>query len=88
MLVLVDTSVWIDHLRQKNTELIALLEQNLILVHSAIIGELACGNLKRRNEFIQYLQFLPTSQEASSEEVLEMIENRHLYGKGINWVDV
>ena len=88
MHVLVDTSVWIDHFRHKNTQLITLLEQNLVLIHTAIIGELACGDLKRRLEIIEYLNFLPTCQEASYEEVFEMIESRHLYGKWLNWIDV
>jgi len=88
MLVLVDTSVWIDHLKHKNPRLISLLEQNLVLSHSAVIGELACGYLKRRFEILEYLKFLHSSNEASFEEVLVMIERRRLYGKGLNWVDV
>ena len=87
MQVLVDTSIWIDHFRKKNPELVALLEQNLALTHSAVIGELACGNLKRRTEILAYLELLPEAQEAISHEVLQMIELRHLYGKGLNWVD-
>ena len=88
MRVLVDTSVWIDHFKRKNSKLAAFLEQNLVVTHSAVLGELACGNIKRRRKILEYLKFLPAAKEASSEEILEMIEYRHLYGKGLNWVDV
>ena len=88
MWVLVDTSIWIDHFRKRNEALIALLEQGLVLIHPTIIGELACGNLKKRNEILEYLKVLPRAQEASHEEVLEMIERRHLYGKGLGWIDM
>ena|SRR3989338_5008205 len=88
MFVLVDTSVWIDHLQRLNHDLISLLEQNLVLTHPAIIGELACGNLKKRMEVLDYLKFLPPCQEASHEEVFEMVERRNLFGKGLNWIDV
>lgn len=87
MLTLVDTSVWIDHLHKKNSELIALLEQNLVLTHSSVIGELACGTLKRRTEVLAYLKLLPEAKEATPQEVMEMIESKHLYGKGLNWID-
>lgn len=86
--VLVDTSVWIDHFRKKDSQLVYLLEQNLILTHSAIIGELACGELKKRLEILSYLKLLPFAKEASAEEVLAMIEIRKLYGKGLSWIDV
>jgi len=88
MYILVDTSVWIDHFKQNNSRLISLLEQNLVLTHTAVIGELACGHLKQRFEILEYLKFLRASKEASPEEVLEMIEGHRLYGKGLNWVDV
>ena len=88
MAVLVDTSIWIDHFRKQNLKLISLLEQNLVLIHTAIIGEIACGHMKRRTEVLEYLKYLPRCQEAMSQEVLEMIEHRSLYGKGLNWIDV
>ena len=88
MHVLVDTSVWIDHFRKKNATLVSLLEQNLVLMHSAVLGELACGNLKKRTEILEYLNLLPFSKEVSTEEALEMVERRHLYGKGLSWIDI
>lgn len=85
---LVDTSVWIAHLRSPQPELIRLLTAHQVLVHSAVIGELACGNLPNRSVFIQDLVLLPKAIEASAHETLELIERRRLYGKGLGWVDL
>lgn len=84
---LVDTSVWIDHLRKRDERLVALLEADLVVVHSGVIGELACGSLKRRSEVLGNLSLLPKAVEASSEEVLAMIDARKLFGRGVGWVD-
>jgi predicted nucleic acid-binding protein len=84
---LVDTSVWIDHLRSPSEQLIGLLKQRRALVHSAVVGELACGYLLNRNEFLSSLSRLPAAKEASPDDVLELIEKRKLYGKGLGWID-
>jgi len=73
-MVLVDTSVWINHLRRANRDLITLLESTLVLVHPFVIGELACGTLRRREEVLQWLRLLPNAPLAEDGEVLEMIE--------------
>jgi len=86
-MVLVDTSVWVSHLRDGNTELANLLNNGNVLCHPLIVGELACGNLKDRAVIISFLQLLPMSIEAEHEEVLSFIENNHLMGKGIGYVD-
>lgn len=86
-MVLVDTSVWVSHLRDGNTELASLLNEGSVLCHPLIIGELACGNLKDRAVILSFLQWLPKSIEAEHEEVLSFIENNGLMGKGIGYVD-
>ena len=85
--MLVDTSIWVDHLRRPNRTLVKLLEESVVCVHPWVIGELACGNLKNRAEIISLLKSLPFSELATDEEVLELIESRRLMGKGIGWID-
>ncbi len=87
-MVLVDTSVWVSHLRDGNTELASLLNDGRVLCHPLIVGELACGNFKDRAVILSFLQLLPMSIEAEQEEVLSFIENNHLMGKGMGYADV
>ena len=87
-MILVDTSVWIDHLRRGVSELGQLLEQNLVLVHPFVIGELACGNLTRREEILEHLHNLPRAVVASDREVLHLIEARRLMGHGVGYLDL
>ena len=86
-MILVDTSVWIEHLRKGSSKLSGLLEASRVLIHPFIIGELACGNLKNRNEILQLLEALPQSVQASHKETLTLIEANNLYGRGIGWID-
>jgi predicted nucleic acid-binding protein len=87
-MTLVDTSVWIDHLRSRNVSLMALLESDQVLIHPFVIGEVACGNLKNRRQVLRLLQSLPEATSAGDAEVLALVENRRLYGLGVGWVDV
>jgi predicted nucleic acid-binding protein len=87
-MILVDTSIWIDHLRKGNHALCLLLEQDLVLTHPFIIGELACGSMLNRQEILELLRTLPTAVAAEHDEVLHFIETKHLYGAGIGWIDV
>ena len=87
-MILVDTSVWIDHLCRGVGELQKLLEQNVVLVHPFIIGELACGNLTRRKEILEHLHNLPHSAVASDLEVLHFIESHQLMGQGVGYLDL
>ena len=87
-MVLVDTSVWVSHLRDGNAELANLLNDGNVLCHPLIVGELACGNLKDRAVILSFLQLLPMSIEAEHDEVLSFIENNRLMGKGMGYVDV
>jgi len=87
-MVLVDTSVWVAHLREGNSGLGALLNDGHVACHSFIIGELACGNLKNRSEVLSLLQALPAAVHAEHEEVMQFIEHRNLMGKGLGYIDM
>ncbi|MDO8519335.1 MAG: type II toxin-antitoxin system VapC family toxin [Deltaproteobacteria bacterium] len=86
-MVLVDTSVWIDHLRNNNAALRGLLLDGRVICHEFIIGELACGNLKNRKEILSLLGEMPRATSSDHEEVLSFLESHRLYGKGIGWID-
>ncbi|MBM4329790.1 MAG: PIN domain nuclease [Deltaproteobacteria bacterium] len=87
-MVLVDTSVWVSHLRYGNEELQKLLYDGEVVCHPFIVGELACGNLKHRHEILTYLQSLPMMILSEDEEVLKFIKNNQLMGKGLGYIDV
>lgn len=86
-MVLVDTSVWIDHLRYGRRQLENLLNKDEVMVHPYIIGELACGQMKSRKEVLFLLTKLPESKLATHTEVLSFIEQRDLMGLGIGYID-
>lgn len=86
-MVLVDSSVWVDHFHRPEPRLVALLEAGEVLTHSLVIGELACGNLAQRRTTLGLLHALPTANEASAEEVLHLIERGRLYAAGLGVVD-
>lgn len=86
-MILVDSSVWIDHLRAGEPALVELLNNNNVLAHPFVVGELACGNLKNRKMVLSLLQDLPTIQVATDDEVLFFVEKHSLMGKGIGYVD-
>ena len=87
-MVLVDTSVWVSHLRNGNVGLEKLLNDGEVVCHPFIVGELACGNLKNRYEILGHLQSLPMSVSVEHDEVLKLIENHQLMGKGLGYIDV
>lgn len=86
-MILVDSSVWVDHLRTGDTALAGLLDETNVLVHPFVVGELACGNLRRRGEVLALLSDLPQAHHASDHEVLYFIERHRLMGLGIGYVD-
>jgi hypothetical protein len=86
--MLVDTSVWVDHLRRRNARLVGLLEQAQVWTHAFVIGELACGNLAQRDKVLSALSALPQAPVASHDEVLAFLEAHHLMGRGLGWVDI
>ena len=85
--MLVDTSVWIDHLRRGNRCLVSYLENGEVESHPFIVGELACGTLKRRAEILALLSTLPRVVEADHDEVLTLVDAERLNGRGLGWVD-
>ena len=85
--MLVDTSVWVDHLRRGDPALRALLTRAEVECHPFIIGELACGSLQRRSEVLSLLQSLPRVPVGSHDEVLTFVERHRLMGRGIGWID-
>ena len=87
-MVLVDTSIWVSHLREGNARLETLLEKSEVVCHPFIIGELACGNIKNRTEILSSLHALPAAVVAKHEEVLYLIESHHLMGRGLGFIDV
>jgi predicted nucleic acid-binding protein len=86
--VLVDTSVWVKHLRDGETGLDVLLENGEVVCHPFIIGELACGNLKNRREILSLMSALPLAVQAEDEEVMRFIDIHHLMGQGLGYIDM
>lgn len=86
-MTLVDTSVWIDHFRRTEPELVRLLQRRWVVGHSSVVGELACGNLRQRAQILADLGALPTAIEATTDETMELIDRHKLYGIGIGWID-
>ncbi len=87
-MVLVDTSVWVDHFRHGLPELAKRLDTGSVVCHPFVLGELACGNLKNRQEILELLQTLCTCPVATHEEVLSFIEANHLMGRGLGYIDL
>lgn len=86
-MILVDTSVWVDHLRRSDAQLVDLLQRAQVLMHPFVVGEMACGSLADRPAVLELLQDLPTALVAESDEVLVFIEHQALHGKGIGYLD-
>ncbi len=86
-MILVDTSVWIDHLRIGDAALATLLNTSQVLMHPFVLGELACGNLRNRSEVLALLKDLPQAALAKDDEALFFIEKHELMGRGIGYVD-
>jgi predicted nucleic acid-binding protein len=87
-LILVDTSVWVDHFRRGDAQLVDLLERSTVIMHPFVVGEIACVSLRDRSSILELLQDLPAAAVAEGEEVLGFIESHVLHGKGIGYVDV
>jgi predicted nucleic acid-binding protein len=85
--ILVDTSIWVDHLRTGDARMTALLNATEVAVHPFIVGELAMGNLRQRTLVLADLGGLPQAASATDSEVMEFVARHGLYGRGIGWVD-
>ncbi|MDF0674309.1 MAG: type II toxin-antitoxin system VapC family toxin [Nitrospira sp.] len=88
MPTLVDTSLWIDHFRTNSFALRRLLDDDLVMCHPLVIGEIACGNLKHRSEVLESLAALPTTPIIEYQELLTFIATHKLFGQGLGWIDV
>jgi predicted nucleic acid-binding protein len=88
MLILADTSIWIDHFRRSNFQLAQFLDHGDIVMHPFIIGELVLGKVAKIAEMIEFFQLLPKTIVASADEILDFIAKRKLSGSGIGYVDV
>ena len=86
--MLVDTSVWVDHLRRSNATLVGLLEQAQVWTHAFVIGELACGNLSQRAKFLSLLAGLPQVPLVGHDETLAFVSAHRLMGRGLGWIDM
>ena len=86
--MLVDTSVWVNHFRAPNLDLEYLLDEGQVATHPFVIGELACGSLKRRAEVLRLIEALPFVPVVTHDEVLAFIERQRLHGSGLGWIDV
>lgn len=86
-MILVDTSVWVDHLRRGDRILAAALDRGEVLIHPFVLGELACGAIRNRDEILMHLRALPAAQAADDQEVMAFVEHRRLFGRGIGWID-
>jgi predicted nucleic acid-binding protein len=87
-MVLVDTSVWVEHLKSGTTGLESSLNDGLVVCHPFIIGELACGNLKNRTQILSLLDTLPSAQLVDHEEAMRFIETNRLMGRGLGYIDI
>jgi predicted nucleic acid-binding protein len=86
--ILVDTSVWVEHLRGGSGRLRDLLHDEQVFCHPFIIGELACGNLRNRAEVLRLLGTLPEARIAEHHEALHLVDSAHLHGRDLGWIDV
>src|SRR5436190_24272110 len=87
-MILVDTSVWVNHFRAGVPELRNLLDQNLVGTHPFVVGELACRSLTKRGEVISNLRALPSVLVAKDSEVHHLLESHRFWSKGLGWIDM
>jgi hypothetical protein len=87
-MTLVDTSVWINHFRKPEPGLVQLLKNGLAAVHPYVVGELACGNLKDREQTLRLLRDLPRAPVAGEAEIYYLLDTHRLWGTGLGWIDL
>ena len=87
-MILVDTSIWIDHLRDPESELKILLNANDVLMHPMVIGELACGHMHNRKQALEHWRGLPSINQVSHEQVISLIDAKNFMGRGLGFIDM
>jgi len=85
--IIVDTSIWIDHLHRSEAGLARLLDAGMVAVHPMVVGELAMGSLRDRDEILSLLTALPKATQASHDEVLDLVTRQRLHSRGLSYVD-
>lgn len=86
-MILVDASVWIDHVREPDCIMLELLREGQVLTHPFVIGEIFLGHVRRRDALLTELRELPLSRTVDDDEVLEFIWRHRLFGLGIGYID-
>lgn len=86
--MLVDTSLWINHLRYRDPLLVSRLRDSVVWTHPFVIGEIACGKLRKRAHVLGLLAALPAAPLAGQDDVLALVESRRLMGRGLGWIDM
>lgn len=86
-MILVDTSVWVDHLRERDPTLAELLVDEQVAGHPFVLGEIALGHLRQRETVLAFLADLPQAEVATEAEVLDFIHRQSLFGSGVGYVD-
>jgi predicted nucleic acid-binding protein len=86
--MLVDSSVWIEHFRHRNTRLFELLDASQVLIHPLVIGELSCGNFAQRGSILTLLQALPHAPVVEHREAMDFLAAHRLFGRGLGWIDI
>lgn len=87
-MILVDTCVWVSHFDREDGRLADALMQGEVLMHPFVIGELACGDLRPRQETLAILAAMPQALPASHDEALRLLEDHRLFQRGLGWMDV
>jgi hypothetical protein len=86
--ILADTSVWVQHLRVRDSSLDRLLQADGVAMHPFVLGEIALGYLNPRHDVLNFLRRLPAAEVAENKEVVEFIDRYQLFGTGLGYVDV
>lgn len=87
-MILADTSVWVNHLRRGDRNLVGMLQAESVGLHPFILGEIAAGNLRNRERVLAYFASLPELPVAYESEVHHLLESRRLWGSGLGWIDL
>lgn len=87
-MILVDSSIWIDHFRFRNSSLVTLIDAVQVTVHPWVTGELACGNLANRSNTLYLLKSLPQAAIATEHDVLFFIDKHRISGRGVGYLDM
>lgn len=86
-MIIVDTSIWIDHLHRNEEAMASLLDENLVLMHPFVLGEISLGSLRDWHKMMRDLSKIPLAARANDNEVLNLIDGKKLQGSGIGFLD-